>query len=97
MNAWVARNALPVQYGALEVTKFRPWTALDSAIIGKALAFSLSFDIDTGPTTDYQTYVAKLGPQLAMRCSSATSSAPRRSTRRRACRMRPASRRSSAP
>lgn len=65
VNAWVARNSLPVQYGALEVTKFRPWTALDSAIIGKALAFSLSFDIDTGPTTDYQTYVARLGPQLA--------------------------------
>jgi penicillin amidase len=65
VNAWVARNSLPAQYGALEVTKFRPWTALDSAIIGKALAFSLSFDIDTGPTTDYQTYVAKLGPQLA--------------------------------
>ena len=65
VNAWVARNPLPVQYGALEVTKFRPWTALDSTIIAKALAFSLSFDIDTGPTTDYQTYVAKLGPQLA--------------------------------
>jgi penicillin amidase len=65
VNAWVARNPLPLQYGALQVTQFKPWTALDSAIIGKALAFSLSFDIDTGPTTDYQTYVAKLGPQLA--------------------------------
>jgi penicillin amidase len=65
VNAWVARNPLPVQYGALEITKFKPWTPLDCAIIGKALAFSLSFDIDTGPTADYQTYVAKLGPQLA--------------------------------
>ena len=65
VNAWVARNPLPAQYGALEVTKFKPWTALDSAIIGKALAFSLSFDIDAGPTNEYQTYVAKLGPQLA--------------------------------
>ncbi len=45
-----ARNPLPVQYGALEITKFKPWTPLDGAIIGKALAFSLSFDIDTGPT-----------------------------------------------
>jgi penicillin amidase len=65
VNAWVARNPLPMQYSGLEVTKFRPWTPLDCAIIGKALAFSLSFDIDTGPTSDYQAYVAKLGPQLA--------------------------------
>jgi penicillin G amidase len=65
VNAWVARNPLPVQYGALELTKFRPWTALDSAIIGKALAFQLSFDLDDGATRDYQTYAAVLGPQLA--------------------------------
>ncbi|HET9694431.1 MAG TPA: penicillin acylase family protein [Steroidobacteraceae bacterium] len=65
VNAWVARNPLPVQYGALEITKFRPWTAVDCAIIGKALAFNLSFDLDDGATRNYQAYVAKLGPQAA--------------------------------
>jgi penicillin G amidase len=65
VNAWVQRNPLPLQYGALELTRFAPWTALDSAIIGKALAFQLSFDLDDGPTRDYQAYVAKLGPQGA--------------------------------
>ena len=65
VNAWVERNALPAQYAALEVTRFRPWTALDSVIIGKALAFNLSFDLDDGATANYQAYVAKLGPQAA--------------------------------
>lgn len=64
INAWVQRNRLPAQYAALELTKFRPWTPLDSAIIGKALAFQLSFDLDDGATRDFQAYVAKLGPQL---------------------------------
>jgi len=65
VNAWVQRNPLPIQYAALELMKFRPWTPLDCAIIGKALAFQLSFDLDDGATRDFQTYVAKLGPQLA--------------------------------
>jgi penicillin amidase len=64
VNAWVQRNRLPIQYAALELTKFRPWTPLDCAIIGKALAFQLSFDLDDGATQNFQTYVAKLGPQL---------------------------------
>ena len=34
VNAWVQRNPLPIQYAALELTQFRPWTALDCAIIG---------------------------------------------------------------
>jgi penicillin amidase len=63
VNAWVARNPLPAQYAALQVTKFKPWTALDCAIIGKALAFNLSFDLDDGATTTFQTYVGKLGAQ----------------------------------
>jgi len=65
VNAWVQRNPLPLQYAGLEITRFQPWTALDCAIIGKALAFQLSFDLDDGATQDYQTYLAKLGPQLA--------------------------------
>ena len=48
VNAWVARNPLPIQYAGLEITRFRPWTPLDCAIIGKALAFQLSFDLDDG-------------------------------------------------
>ena len=65
VNAWVKRNPLPLQYAALEITKFQPWTALDCAVIGKALAFQLSFDLDTGATSDFQTYAAKLGAPLA--------------------------------
>jgi len=65
VNAWVQRNPLPLQYAALELTKFQPWTALDCAIIGKALAFQLSFDLDDGATSDFQKYAAKLGMPLA--------------------------------
>jgi penicillin amidase len=65
VNAWVLRNPLPLQYAALELRKFQPWTALDCAIIGKALAFQLSFDLDDGATSDFQTYAAKLGLPLA--------------------------------
>ena len=65
VNAWVRRHPLPIQYAGLQLTKFRPWTALDSAIVGKALAFQLSFDLDDGATQNYQAYEAKLGPELA--------------------------------
>jgi penicillin G amidase len=65
VNAWVARNPLPIQYAGLEITKFKPWTPLDSAIIGKALAFQLSFDLDDGASQNYLAYVSKLGPQAA--------------------------------
>jgi penicillin amidase len=63
VNAWVKHSGqLPGQYAALEVTKFEPWTALDSAVIGKALAASLSFDIDVEATLNYLEYQAKLTP-----------------------------------
>ena len=61
VNAWVARNPLPLQYTGLQITKFKPWSALDSAIIGKALAFNLSFDLDDGASRNFQAYVDKLG------------------------------------
>jgi penicillin amidase len=64
VNAYVQRHPLPAQYAALEITKFEPWTALDSALIGKALAFQLSFDLDITTTTDFQAYAAVLGPAL---------------------------------
>jgi len=67
VNAWVASNPLPAQYAALKITRFEPWTALDCAVIGKALAFQLSFDLDVDATLNYLTYQQKLGsidPQL---------------------------------
>jgi len=60
VNAWVAANPLPAQYAGLELTKFEPWTALDCAVIGKALAFQLSFDLDIDATLDYLEYQKKL-------------------------------------
>jgi len=46
VNAWVADHPLPPEYGALELTGFRPWTPLDSVAVGKLIAFGLSFDLD---------------------------------------------------
>ena len=60
VNAWVQQHPLPIEYGALELTQFEPWSALDSAVIGKALAFQLSFDLDTDPTLTYLAYQQKL-------------------------------------
>src|SRR5450759_5628885 len=47
VNQWVATHSLPPEYGALSLTKFEPWTALDSSAIAKLFLFSLSFDLDT--------------------------------------------------
>jgi penicillin amidase len=46
VNAWLARNELPPEYAALELTKASvpAWTPLDSITIGKLIAFGLSFD-----------------------------------------------------
>jgi penicillin G amidase len=51
VNAWVAANPLPPEYGALSLTSFRPWTALDSVAVGKLQSFGLSFDLDIELTT----------------------------------------------
>jgi penicillin amidase len=51
INAWVAANPLPPEYGALSLTRFRPWTPLDSVAVGKLQAFGLSFDLDIDLTT----------------------------------------------
>lgn len=46
VNAWrAAHPALPPEYAALGLTRFEPWTALDSAAVAKLLAFGLSFDL----------------------------------------------------
>jgi penicillin amidase len=64
VNAWVASHPLPPEYGALELTKFTPWTALDSAAITKLLAFGLSFDL--GDITNTQRLVAYLTAGAAL-------------------------------
>ena len=56
VNAWVAANPLPLEYGALELTQFEEWIPEDSVVIGKALAFQLSFDLDINNTITYRTY-----------------------------------------
>lgn len=56
VNAWVAQNPLPPEYAALEITQFEPWRPIDSLVVGKALAFSLSFDLDVERTEQLLTY-----------------------------------------
>ncbi len=51
VNAWVAAHPLPPEYGALHLTKFSPWTPLDSVACAKVLAFGLSFSTDDVTTT----------------------------------------------
>jgi len=58
VNAWLASHAPPAQYAALQITRVAPWTPVDSLVIGKAIAFSLSFDLDIDRTVVAQTYRA---------------------------------------
>jgi penicillin amidase len=58
VNAWIARHRPPAQYAALQLTKVAPWSPVDSLVIGKAVAFSLSFDLDIDLTVIAQTYLA---------------------------------------
>jgi penicillin amidase len=52
-----ASDSLPPEYALLELTSVRPWTAVDSLKIGKAISASLSLDIDTGLTEDLFAYI----------------------------------------
>ena len=56
VNAWLATNPLPIEYGALELTSADPWTPIDSVVIGKLLAYQLSFDLDTDYTVRLGAY-----------------------------------------
>ncbi|MET0417162.1 MAG: penicillin acylase family protein, partial [Actinoplanes sp.] len=58
VNAWLARGKLPGQYEAVKVTKVQPWTEVDSLVVIKTLAFSLSFDLDIDRTTAVRAYDA---------------------------------------
>ncbi len=61
VNAWLGRNPLPPEYAVLELTRSRvpAWEPADSIVIGKAIAFQLSFDLEdidrTIALTAYQT------------------------------------------
>lgn len=58
VNAWLAQNPLPIEYGALELSSADAWTPVDSVAIGKLLAFQLSFDLDVDATVKLGAYQA---------------------------------------
>lgn len=58
VNFYLANNPLPPEYGALDLTRTEPWQPVDSIVIGKALAFQLSFDLDIDRTIALGTYQA---------------------------------------
>ncbi len=57
VNAYISNNPLPIEYGLLELTTVRPWDPIDTLVIGKAIAASLSLDIDIGPTLQLQAFI----------------------------------------
>jgi penicillin G amidase len=58
VNAYVAGHPLPPEYAALHLTRFQPWTPVDSLVVGKLVAFGLSFDLDLGLTQQLAAYQA---------------------------------------
>jgi penicillin amidase len=56
VNAYVAAHPLPPEYAALHLTRFAPWTVVDSVAVGKLVAFGLSFDLDLGLTQQLAAY-----------------------------------------
>jgi penicillin amidase len=66
VNACVAAMpALPPEYTALELTRFAPWTLLDTMTVAKSISFGLSFGLDEIENTiALQTYAAVFDPVL---------------------------------
>jgi penicillin amidase len=63
VNLWVQTHPLPPEYAALEITKFEPWTVLDTMTVAKSIAFSLSFDLgDVANTQALLAYQEAYGP-----------------------------------
>lgn len=56
VNYWLRSNPLPPEYGPLEVTRVPAWTPVDTLVVGKALAFQLSFGLDIEPTLRFAAY-----------------------------------------
>ena len=68
VNAFAFSHPLPPEYGALGITRFSPWTPLDSAAVGKLIGFGLSFDLDDiGRTVALVSYQTALGPAAGTR------------------------------
>ena len=57
VNHCIDTVPLPPEYEELELTQVRPWEAVDALKIGKAIAASLSLDVDTGLTGDLFDYI----------------------------------------
>ncbi|MEN8182519.1 MAG: penicillin acylase family protein, partial [Myxococcota bacterium] len=57
VNAYILNHPLPPEYAALELTQVRPWDVVDTLAIGKAIAASLSLDIDVGLVEKLEEYV----------------------------------------
>ena len=56
VNFFLSTEALPLEYQVLEITQVEPWTPLDSVVVGKLIAFGLSFDLDVGNTEAFLSY-----------------------------------------
>ena len=57
VNWWLSTTpSLPPEYAPLEITKVEPWSPTDTLVIGKALAFQLSFDLDIQQTLEVAGY-----------------------------------------
>ncbi len=56
MNFFLATHPLPPEYTPLEISAAEPWSALDSVVMAKLLAFGLSFDLDIGFTEALLSY-----------------------------------------
>ena len=64
VNFFLNTQPLPPEYTALEITQAEPWTPLDSVVVGKLIAFGLSFDLDIGNTEallNYQGFGEAIG------------------------------------
>jgi len=57
VNAFLAAGPLPPEYALLELSSARPWDAIDSLVIGKAISAQLSLDIDIFLTLDLEKFV----------------------------------------
>ncbi|MEM1080703.1 MAG: penicillin acylase family protein [Pseudomonadota bacterium] len=58
VNHYLNNNPLPPEYQGLEITQAEAWSPVDSLVIGKLLAFQLSFDLEIGDTLTLGAYQA---------------------------------------
>ena len=65
VNAYVSQlSQLPPEYGALGLSQFEPWSPVDSIVVGKLIAFGLSFDLgDIDNTLRLEAFTQALGSQ----------------------------------